>query len=282
MNVVVTGGAGFVGSNLVDRLIAEKHQVTVFDNLSSGKRKFIEQHLKTPGFKFVQLDICDYGKLVKAWPANTEIVFHLADPGGNASDPMPAFEQTMTGTLAVLRAMNAKKVKQIVYMSSPDDASKQAAEALLAAFCQLQGARSWIVRTTQIIGPRTMDGLVYEFVKRLKANPTELKIPADGKEKRSYLHIDDVVDALLQVRERGKDPVNTYDLMPTSVVTVNEIAKIVFTVMGLFNVAVSYAGESDEGNGVAPRKAKGAKLGWKPKHDSAKAVRGTASWLLGQ
>jgi UDP-glucose 4-epimerase len=294
MNVVVTGGAGFVGSNLVDRLIAEKHQVTVFDDLSSGRRKSIEQHLKAPGFKFVQLDICNQAKLLKAWPAGTEIVFHLAAIASSAADPMLEFERTTVGTLSVLRAMKANKVKQIVFTSGSgvgDDpfppesmagASKVAAEALLSAFCHAHKARAWIVRSTQIIGPRVTHGVVNEFVKRLKANPTELKFPADGKEQRAYLYVDDLVDALLHVRQHGKEPINTYNLSSSSSITVNEIAKIVFKEMDLFNVAVTYTDGSDGGVAVPPRKTKVAKLAWKPKYDSPKAVRATVAWLLGQ
>ena len=292
MNVVVTGGAGFVGSNLVDRLIAEKHQVTVFDDLSSGRRKSIEHHLKTPGFKFVQLDICNQAKLLKAWPAGTEIVFHLAAIDPPAADPMLEFERTTVGTLAVLRAMKANKVKQIVFTSrsvgdepfppeSMAGASKVAAEALLSAFCHAHKARAWIVRSTQIIGPRVTHGVVNEFVKRLKANPTELKFPADGKEQRAYLYVDDLVEALLHVRQHGKEPINTYNLSSTSSITVNEIAKIVFKEMDLFNVAVTYTDGSIDGGVAVPRKTKVPKLAWKPKYDSSKAVRATVAWLLG-
>lgn len=312
MNVVVTGGAGFIGSNLVDRLVHANHHVTVIDNLSGGRREFIAHHLGSPTFAFVELDIRDHDRLVAAIPAGTELVFHLAanaDIARGVHDPTLDFEQTTVATFSLLRAMQARGVKQLVYTSgsgvygdrgaafsteshgpllpvSMYGATKLSAEGLISAFCHLYDMRAWIVRPANIIGPRVTHGVVFDFVKRLTAEPTKLQILGDGKQSKAYLHVADVVDALLRVHQRGpkKDRIGIYNLSSNSFITVNQIAKIVFEEMKLAKVAVTHTGGKIGWKGdvaiVRLRNTKLAKLGWRAKYDSAKAVRATVKSLL--
>jgi UDP-glucose 4-epimerase len=314
MNVVVTGGAGFIGSNLVDQLRASKHRVTVIDNLSGGRREFIAHHVGTPGFVFVELDLRDHERLVAAIPRDTEVVFHLAanaDIARGVHDPTLDFEQTTVATFSLLRAMQRHGIKQIVYTSgsgvygdrgaafssethgpllpvSMYGATKASAEALISAFCHLYDMRAWIVRPANIIGPRATHGVVYDFVKRLRAEPTKLHILGDGKQSKAYLHVADVVDAIVRVRVRGpkRDRVGIYNLSSNSFVTVNQIAKLVLAEMKLRDVKITHGGGKIGWKGdvavVRLRNTKLAKLGWRAKHDSASAVRATVRALLAE
>src|ERR1041384_5144947 len=176
MNVVVTGGAGFIGSNLVDRLVEAGHKVTIIDNLSGGRRAFIEHHVRRREADFIKLDIRRHDQLVKALPKNTECVFHLAanaDIARGVHDPTLDFEQTTVGTFSLLRAMQARGIKQIVYTSgsgvygdrglafsseshgpltpvSMYGATKLSAEGLISAFCHLYDWRAWILGAADI------------------------------------------------------------------------------------------------------------------------------------
>lgn len=309
-SVVVTGGAGFIGSNLVDRLMAAGHKVTVIDNLAGGRRAFIAHHLKSPSFKFVKLDIRETAKLEKALPADAQAVFHLAanaDIARGVHDPTLDFQQTTIGTFSLLQAMKARGIKQIVYTSgsgvygdrgasfstesygplmpvSMYGATKLSAEALISAFCHLYDMRAWIVRPANIIGPRATHGVVFDFMKRLLEEPTKLTILGDGEQSKAYLHVADVIDALLLVWKKSKDRVSFFNLSSNSFITVNRIAKIVFAEMGLRGVKVSHTGGKIGWKGdvavVRLRNARLAKLGWRAKHDSAGAVRETVRALL--
>ena len=310
LNVVVTGGAGFIGSNLVDRLMQAGHRVTVIDALRGGRREFIAHHLKSERFRFVKLDIRSTEKLKKAIPAQTHVVFHLAanaDIARGVHDPTLDFEQTTVGTFSLLQCMKERGVKQLVYTSgsgvygdrghsfttethgpllpvSMYGATKASAEALISAFCHLYDMRAWVVRPANIIGPRCTHGVVYDFVKRLLDNPAYLRILGNGKQSKAYLHVDDVIGALLVAWQKGKERVNIYNLSSRSFIDVNAIAKIVFSEMKLRGVRVEYTGGAIGWKGdvavIRLRNQKLARLGWHAKHDSASAVRATVRALL--
>ena len=310
MNIVVTGGAGFIGSNLVDRLMAARHRVTVIDNLSGGRRAFIAHHLRSPRFSFVKLDIRRHAQLAKALPARTDVVFHLAanaDIARGVHDPTLDFEQTTVATFSLLRAMQARGVKQLVYTSgsgvygdqgtkySPESfgpllpvsmygATKLSAEGLIAAFCNLYEMRAWILRPANIIGPRATHGVVHDFVKRLLVDPTYLRILGDGKQSKAYLHVDDVVNAIMTVWKKAKEQVAVYNLSSNSFITVNEIARLVFAEMKLKGVKIEHTGGKIGWKGdvaiVRLHNKKLAKLGWRAKYDSASAVRATVRALV--
>lgn len=310
MNVVVTGGAGFIGSNLVDRLMAAKHRVTVIDNLCGGQRAFIAHHMRSPRFSFVKLDIRRTARLAAAIPARTDVVFHLAanaDIARGVTDPTLDFEQTTVATFSLLRAMQARGVKQLVYTSgsgvygdrgtaysaetygpclpvSMYGATKLSAEGLIAAFCNLYEMRAWILRPANIIGPRATHGVVFDFVRRLRADPTYLQILGDGKQSKAYLHVDDVLDALLTIWKRGKEQINVYNVSSNSFITVNEIARLVFAEMKLRGVKVEHTPGKIGWKGdvaiVRLHNTKLARLGWRPAYNSAQAVRATVRALL--
>ena len=310
MNVVVTGGAGFIGSNLVDRLILAKHKVTVIDNLSGGHGQFVAHHEGSPRFRFVKLDLRDHTRLKKAIPKNTDVVFHLAanaDIARGVEDPTLDYEHSVVATFSLLRAMRAHGIDKIVYTSgsgvygdrgrayaaetygplmpvSMYGATKLGAEGLISAFCHLFDMRAWVVRPANIIGPRATHGVVFDFVRRLKADPTHLRILGDGQQSKAYLHVDDVIDALLLVFRKAKGRVNFFNLSSNSFITVNQIANVVTREMGLKRMKYAHTpgkiGWKGDVAVVRLDNTRLARLGWRAKYTSARAVRATVRALL--
>jgi UDP-glucose 4-epimerase len=310
MNIVVTGGAGFIGSTLVDRLIDAGHAVTVIDNLSGGDENFLARHRGNDRFRLVVEDVRDTAKIIDAMGADTDLVFHLAanaDIARGVEDPTLDFEQTIVATFSLLRAMQRLGLKKLVYTSGsgvygdrglayvPESygplepvsmygASKLGAEALISAFARLYEMQAWILRPANIIGPRTTHGVVFDFVRRLKQDPTQLRILGDGKQSKAYLHVDDVIDALLLVQRKVKGQVSFFNLSSNSFITVNRIADFVIRGMGLKNVTRTHTPGKVGWKGDVPivrlRNARLARLGWRAKYDSAQAVRATIAALL--
>ena len=310
MNVVVTGGSGFIGSNLVDRLILARHTVTVIDNLSGGRRRFLAHHEGSPRFRFVELDLRDSPRLTRTIPKKTDVVFHLAanaDIARGVEDPTLDYEHSLVATFSLLRAMRAHGIDKIVYTSgsgvygdrgraytaetygplmpvSMYGATKLGAEGLISAFCHLFDMRAWIVRPANIIGPRATHGVVFDFVRRLKADPTHLRILGDGRQSKAYLHVDDVIDALLLILRAAKDRVNFFNVSSTSFITVNQIAKLVAREMGLKRIKYTHTPGRIGWKGDVPiirlHNTRLARLGWRAKYTSARAVRATVRALL--
>jgi len=310
MKIVVTGGAGFIGSNLVDRLMAHGHAVTVLDNLSGGRRDFIAHHLASKNFRFIEMDVRDEKRLRRALNAKIDLVFHLAanaDIARGVEDPSLDFEHSIVATFSLLQAMKHHGIRKLVYTSgsgvygdrgstyssesfgplepvSMYGASKASAEALISAFAHLFDFQAWIVRPANIIGPRATHGVVFDFVKRLTKDPGELRILGDGKQSKTYLHVNDVIDALLLVRKKAGGRVNFFNLSSNSFVTVNQIADEVVKTMGLKGVKFRRTGGKIGWKGdvavVRLRNTRLHRLGWRAKYSSREAVRATIEALL--
>ena len=309
MNIVVTGGAGFIGSTLVDRLIASRHSVTVIDNLSGGV-DFLSHHRGSRRFRLVVEDVRDTRRLVKALRPDVDLVFHLAanaDIALGVEDPTLDFEHSVVATFSLLQAMRHHGLRQIVYTSgsgvygdhgneylgethgplepvSMYGATKLGAEGLVSAFAHLFDMRAWILRPANIIGPRATHGVVFDFVRRLKKDPTKLRILGDGRQSKAYLHVDDVVDAILLIQRRAKGRVNFFNLSSNSFVTVNQIADLVIRGMGLANVKRTHTrgkvGWKGDVAVVRLHNTRIAKLGWRARYTSAQAVSATVAALL--
>jgi UDP-glucose 4-epimerase len=307
-NVLVTGGAGFIGSHLIDRIIGN-HNVTVYDNLSSGKKEFISAHFDKKNFSFIEADLLDLGNLKNAMK-NQDAVFHFA---ANA-DIVLGSEKTDTdlkqGTIAtynVLESMRLNDVKNIVFPSSctvygetkvtpiPENygpmipislygASKIASEGLITAYCSMFDMNAWFFRFANIVGSRSTHGVILDFINKLKNNPDELEILGDGKQTKSYLYIDDCLDAMLFAVEKTNDKVNIFNLGCEDWINVDRIAEIVVEEMNLKNVKFRYTGGTRGWKGDIPRimlsVEKIEKLGWKPKYNSENAVRMTIKSLV--
>jgi len=307
-NVLITGGAGFIGSHLVDRLI-KNHNVTVYDNLSSGKKEFISRHFDNKNFSFIEDDLLDLENLKKDMK-NQDAVFHFA---ANANIVLGS-EKTDTdlkqGTIVtynVLESMRINNVKNIVFPSSctvygetkvtpiPENygpmtpvslygASKLASEGLITAYCSMFDMNACVFRFANIVGSRSTHGVILDFINKLRNNPDELEILGDGKQTKSYLHINDCLDAILFAVEKINDKVNIFNLGCEDWINVDRIAEIVVEEMGLKNVKFKYTGGSRGWKGDIPRIMlsirKIEKLGWKPRYNSEKAVRMTIKSLI--
>lgn len=299
--IVVTGGAGFIGSHAVDKLLSRGNRVTVIDNLISGRMEFIEPHLRDEHFKFINLDLLDAEKL-KLAIRSADMVYHLAanpEVRLGAENTRIHLEQNILTTYNVLEAMRMNELKNIVFTSTstvygeatliptPENygplipislygASKLACEALITSYCHTFDMRSWIFRFANIVGERSTHGIITDFVKKLKNNPESLEILGDGKQSKSYLHVSDCVDAILFAVENSDGMVNIFNIGSEDTISSKEIAGIVVNEMGLKDVAFRFTGGKRGWKGDVPRMLlsieKLKALGWKPVHNSKSSV----------
>jgi len=305
----VTGGAGFIGSHLVDRLV-ERGGVTVYDNLSSGRREFLSRHLGRDDFNLIEADLLDFDAL-KGAIGGHDVVFHLAaNPDVRAGITATDLDLKVgtTATYNVLEAMRLNKIRRLVFTSSSTvygdagrtpvgenygplrpislyGAGKLGSEGLISAFCHLFGMQGWIFRLSNIIGSRLTHGVISDFINRLKQNPGRLEILGDGRQQKPYLHIDDCLDGMLLAMEKSGEPLNVFNLGPASSTSVVAIANMIVAAMGLKDVAFSYAGGDRGWVGDVPQvrfdTAAMKRLGWKPKYSSDEAVRRVVGEITG-
>lgn len=311
MRCFVTGGAGFIGSYLVDRLIIEGNQVTVFDNLSSGRKEFIEHHIERDNFRLIEADLLDLDKLKEATRGH-EVVFHLAaNPEARLGieDTELDLKQETIATYNVLEAMRANGINKIVFSSSgciygetsvvplPEDygpvlpislygAGKVASEGLISAFCGTFEMQAWIFRLANVVGSRATHGVIFDFIQKLKRNPRELEILGDGKQCKPYLHVEDCIDGVLFGFRNSHDKVNVLNLGCSTATDVTTIAMMLVNEMGLENVNFRYTGGDRGWPGDVPQVRfnveKMNKLGWEAKYTSDQAVRRAIKGILGR
>jgi UDP-glucose 4-epimerase len=244
---IVTGCAGFIGSNLVDRLLANGHQVVGIDNFSTGQRQFLEGALANTNFRLIEIDLLDLDRLKKAF-AGGQRVFHLAanaDVRFGVNHPEKDLQQNTIVTFNVLEAMRVNNIKEIAFSSTgsiygeaeviptPENApfpiqtslygaSKLACEGLIQAYCEGFGVKSWIFRFVSILGERYTHGHVFDFYQQLIANPHELKVLGNGEQRKSYLYVQDCLDAILFAMDKFKDKVNVINLGTNEYCRVND------------------------------------------------------------
>jgi len=308
MKVFVTGGAGFIGSHLVDRLIDEKNKVTVYDNLSSGKKQFITHHLQKDNFTFIEADLLDLEN-VKKEIKDHDVVFHIAanpDVRLGAQKPEIA-RKDIISTYNLLDAMRLNDIKKIVFSSSstiygetpafplPESygpllpisvygAAKLAAEGLVSSFCHTFDIQGWIFRFANVVGERGTHGVIVDFINKLKKTPKELEILGDGKQRKPYLYVKDCVGGMLFGFEHSNEPINIFNLGCDTATEVTRIAEMVVEEMGLTNVKFTYTGGKRGWKGDVPQFqfdiGKMKKLGWKATVTSDEAVRKTTRVLL--
>lgn len=237
MKAVVTGGAGFIGSNLVIRLAARGDDVRVVDNFSTGQPRFLDAVRDRPNVRIVRADLLDPPSFAPAIE-DAEIVFHLAanaDVRFGTLHPRRDLEQNTIATHNVLEAMRLGGVQKIVFSSTgsiygeptlhptPEDApfpvqtslygaSKLAGEGLIEAYAEGFGFQAWIFRFVSILGEHYSHGHVFDFYRKLRADPAELEVLGDGRQRKSYLYVQDCLDAMLLALERATAPVNIFNL----------------------------------------------------------------------
>jgi UDP-glucose 4-epimerase len=302
MRLLITGGAGFIGSHLADALLAKGHQVVAVDNLRLGREDNIAHLRDHPAFSFRRLDVLDEAALEEVfstWPLDG--VFHLAansDIAQSYRDPDVDRDNTFATTYAVLKAMKAHAVQQIVFAStsavygersdlleedsgplhpvSHYGAGKLASEAFLSSFAANYGFRVWILRFPNVVGPRSTHGVIHDFIHKLRRQPDCLEVLGDGTQTKPYLHVSDLVQAILTVWGQASERVNVFNVGVESRTTVRRIAAMVIEEMGL-PARIHFTGGSRGWVGDVPafhyRLDRVHKLGWRAGASSDEAVR---------
>ena len=309
MKYFITGGAGFVGSNMVDRLLLNpENYVKVYDNLSTGNIKFLDGAKNNEHFEFVEADLLDGERLVKEMEGY-DFVFHFAanaDIRFGLEHPRKDLEQNTIATFNVLEAMRINDVKKIAFPSTgpvygeskviptPEDApmpiqtslygaSKLACEGMIEAYCEGFGFTAYIYRFVSILGERYTHGHVFDFVKKLLENPNCLYILGNGKQRKSYLYIQDCIDAILLSIEKSTEKVNIYNLGVDAFCEVNDSAGWVSEELGV-TPKFEYSGGDRGWIGDNPfiylDTKKICSLGWKPKYTIEEGVKKTARFLM--
>jgi len=304
---VVTGGAGFIGSNLVDRLLAAGHEVVAYDDFSSGQERFLDRARAAPRLRIVRGDILDAAALESAI-AGADQVFHLAasaDVRFGTLHPSRDLEQNTIGTFRVLEAMRKTGVKKIAFSSTgsvygeakvfptPEDApfpvqtslygaAKLAGEGLIQAFCEGFGFQGWIFRFVSILGPRYSHGHVFDFYRSLRKDPTRLHVLGNGKQRKSYLHVDDCVDAILLALERAQERVNVLNLGTDEHCEVDDSVRWITEALGI-SPERTYSGGERGWIGDNPLIlldcTRMRALGWRPKHGIREGIVETLRYL---
>ncbi|MCE8424164.1 MAG: SDR family NAD(P)-dependent oxidoreductase [Candidatus Methanoperedens sp.] len=307
--IAVTGGAGFIGSHLVDELLSRGNEVTVIDNLSSGRMEFIEPHMKNRDFKFVKLDIHDLENLKKEI-AGADMIYHLAanpDVRLGAENTKIHLNENIIATYNVLETMRMSMRQKIAFTSTstvygeatviptPENygplipislygASKLACEALITSYCHTFDMKSWIFRFANIVGPRGTHGIIIDLINKLRKDPRSLEILGDGQQRKSYLHVSDCVDAILFAVDNSNDMANIFNIGSNDTINATEIGELITEKMGLGNVKFNYTGGSRGWKGDVPRMLlsieKLESLGWRPHYDSRNSIIDAARSLL--
>ena len=306
-NFIVTGCSGFIGSNAVDRLLSLGHKVVGIDNLSTGQYRFLDQALRDSNFKFLNQDLLGLDGLKSAFKGG-EFVIHFAanaDVRFGTDHPGRDLEQNTIATYHVLEAMRANGIKKIAFSSTgsvygeakviptPEDAgfpvqtslygaSKAACEGLIAAYCEGFGFQSWIFRFVSILGERYTHGHVYDFYQKLKSDPTKLQVLGDGRQRKSYLYVQDCIDAILLAMDKAQEKVNIFNLGVDSYCEVNDSIGWICESLGV-KPQLQYTGGDRGWVGDNPfiyldtKRIQG--LGWTPKHTIKEGIIKTVEFL---
>jgi len=307
MKCVVTGCAGFIGSTLVDRLLAQGDHVIGVDNFSSGQMQFLQNAIENPLFQLIECDLLDLDALTNSF-MGADLVFHLsanADVRFGTLHPRKDLEQNTIGTYNVLEAMRANGIKKIAFSSTgsiygespvvptPEDgpfpiqtslygASKAASEGLISAYCEGFGFQACIFRFVSILGERYTHGHVFDFYEKLKADPTRLQVLGNGKQRKSYLYVQDCIDAILLAMDKATDKVNIFNLGVDDYCEINDSIGWICEELGV-EPRLEYSGGDRGWIGDNPFILLDTKriqaLGWKPKFDIREGVLKTVHYL---
>lgn len=309
MNLLVTGGAGFIGSHLCDTLLARGHRVTAIDNLSLGKISNIHHLASNLAFRFYQMDLNKGDDLIKVIKENSiDAVFHLAansDIGKSFTHPETDLYNTFMTTFNVLNALKICEVKQLIFAStsaiygeltgklcedtgplkpvSHYGAGKLSSEAFVSSFANNYNIKTWIIRFPNVVGGRATHGVIHDFIKKLKMNQNILEVLGDGHQCKPYLYVKDLISAILLIWEKSTDHLNVFNVGVQSKTTVARIAELVIEEMKL-SARISYTGGKRGWVGDVPTfeysLEKVHQLGWKAELESDEAVRSAIRAIL--
>jgi UDP-glucose 4-epimerase len=300
--VLVTGGAGFVGSHVADRLLAEGAEVTILDNFSTGWRQFVPARAR-----LIEADLLDPSAAARA-VEGCDLVFHLAasaDIKDNLLEPRRCIDQNVVATQNLLEAMREAGVREVAFASTgsvygestvvptPEDApfpvqtsiygtSKLAAEGLLTSYALGYGFRAWIFRFVSLLGPRYTHGHVIDFWRRLRRDPMRLDVLGDGHQKKSYLHVGDCVSGMLLAIARSKEPINLFNLGHHDWIEVDQSIAVITATLAVSPRIVHGGGERGW-VGDSPRvlldTSRLRALGWAPTRGIEESIVETLAFL---
>jgi len=305
---VVTGGAGFIGSHLVDRLLADGYEVAVWDNFAAGTMENLKHHKGNDRLEVFNVDIRDADR-VEELMEGKDVVFHLAAHANirkSLVNRRADLDHNVIGTLNILEGMVKHGVEDLVFASSsavygearviptPEDyapiqtslygASKLACEAFAEAYTKLSDIKFWGFRFANVVGERCRRGVIWDFVHKLIDNPRELEILGNGKQSKEYLYVKDCIDGIMIGYRGTSDPVNIFNLGVEEQTLVDRVADIVIEEMGLVEVKRRYTGGDRGWIGDNPvvnlslQKLRG--MGWRPRISAEEAIRITTRWTL--
>lgn len=307
MKAIVTGCAGFIGSNVVDRLLSDGHSVIGIDNFSTGQLRFLEKAMEYDRFQLMELDLLEFNALTRAFRSG-EMVFHFAanaDVRFGTEHPRKDLEQNTIATFNVLEAMRANGLRKIAFSSTgsvygestviptPENgpypvqtslygASKTACEGFIAAYCEGFGMQAWIFRFVSILGERYTHGHVFDFYRGLKQDPTRLTVLGNGKQRKSYLYVRDCIDAIFVALTKSNDKVNIFNLGVDGYCEVNDSIEWICYELGVTPV-LEYSGGDRGWIGDNPfiflDTTRIQALGWRPKLSIREGVVKTIDYL---
>jgi len=307
LRVLVSGAAGFIGSHMVDRLLSAGHSVTGIDNLSTGQMRFLESAISHPQFTFRQADLLDRKNLAQAMEG-AELVVHFAanaDVRFGTEHPRKDLDQNAIATWNVLEAMREQGCKRVIFSSTgsvygePDifptpetcpfpiqtslyGASKLAAEGLIQAYCEGFGMQGYIFRFVSILGERYSHGHVFDFYQQLVEHPEHLHVLGNGHQRKSYLYVQDCIDAILAALDRAQDKVNIFNLGTDEYCEVNDSIGWICEYLGL-HPKLTYSGGERGWVGDSPfillDCSRIRALGWRPRLTIKQAVLATIKYV---
>jgi UDP-glucose 4-epimerase len=307
LRIFVTGAAGFIGSNMVDRLLAVGHSVVGFDNFSTGQPRFLERAMAHSQFTLVQGDLLERNVLSKAM-AGADLVIHFAanaDVRFGTDHPRRDLDQNTIATWNVLEAMREQGCKRMVFSSTgsiygepevfptPETcpfpvqtslygASKLAAEGLIQAYCEGYGMQGYIFRFVSILGERYSHGHVFDFYKQLAEHPEHLHVLGNGQQRKSYLYVQDCIDAILMALDKASDKVNIFNLGTDEYCKVNNSIGWICEYLGLAP-KFTYSGGERGWIGDSPfillDCSRIRALGWRPRLTIKEAVLATIKFV---
>lgn len=310
MRALVTGGAGFIGTHLVERLLKEKYEVICVDNFTLGKRENVDRFKKNKKYKFYELDIDDNETFCEALKdEKIDIVYHLAansDIQKGGKNPQVDYEDTFMTTRGVLELMRRNGIKNLFFSSTSaiygnemdkilkEDlggllpisyygGAKFASENFISSYSFMNDFNTMIFRFPNVIGPNLTHGVIYDFAKKLKNNPKELEILGDGTQTKPYIYVLDLIDCIMFMTKKIEKGVSIYNVGVESATSVTRIADIVCEELGLKNVKYKYTGGNVGWKGDVPKfqydLTKIHNAGWSATYTSDEAVRETVKHI---
>ncbi len=304
MKCLVTGGAGFIASHLIERLLKEGNTVICVDNFTLGKRENVEKFENNTNYKFYEIDINNTEEFCNTFKDEEfDIVYHLAansDIQKGGKNPSVDYNDTFMTTYSVLELMRRNNIKNLFFSSTSaiygerlgvkltEDlgglkpisyygAAKFASESFISAYTYMNDLHTMIFRFPNVIGPSLTHGVIYDFKRKLESNPSELEILGDGTQNKPYIYVLDLIDVIMLMTKDIKKGVEVYNIGVNSSTSVKEIADIVCEELGYKNVKYNFTGGSVGWKGDVPKfefdLTKIHNTGWTSTHTSNEAVR---------